>query len=131
MLHRHGLRHRVGDGAHALRDQVGLGHQAGAEGAALHALARAADVEIDLVVAIALAEPRALREVGGLTAAELQPDRMFLVAEGEVPIDVAVEQRAGGDHLGVQARLRRDLAHEITVVAIRPIHHRRHAQAMR
>ena len=71
VLHRHGLRHRVGDRTHALRDQVGLGHQAGAEGAALHALARAADVEVDLVVAVLRAEGRAARELIGLAAAEL------------------------------------------------------------
>src|SRR2546428_7679647 len=116
VLHRHRQLCRVSDRAHARRNQHRLRHQAGAESTALDTLARAADVEIDLVVAVALAELRALREVSGLTAAELQSDRMFLVTEGEVPIDIAMDERAGGDHLGVKARLRGNLAHEIAVV---------------
>ena len=67
--------------AHAVGDQRGLGHQAGAEAARLHALGRAAAVEIDLVVAPALAQPRAVRQRLRIAAAQLQrradarPDR--------------------------------------------------------
>src|SRR5439155_6756539 len=75
---------------HTRRDQLRLRHQAGAKGAALHALARAADVEVDLVVAVALAELGAAGELIGLAAAELQRDRMLLTAEGEMAVNVAV-----------------------------------------
>ncbi len=46
----------------AIADQRGLRHQAGAEAALLHAVRRAADIEIDLVVAEIRADARALRE---------------------------------------------------------------------
>ena len=72
VLHRHRQRHRVAHRLDAVGDQRRLGHQAGAERAALHPLARAAAVEVDLVVAPALAEPRAGGELGRLAAAELQ-----------------------------------------------------------
>jgi hypothetical protein len=47
------------------RDQRRLGHQARAEAAGLHALGRAAAVEVDLVVAPALAELARARERAG------------------------------------------------------------------
>src|SRR6266850_7949476 len=68
VLHRHRDLHLVPYFRDACRNQLRLRHQAGAEGAALHALARAADVEVDLVVAVALAELRAPRELVGLAA---------------------------------------------------------------
>src|SRR5690606_22405514 len=58
MLHRHRQRACSAHCAHALGNQVGLRHETGTERSALHALARTADVEIDLVVAIALGEAR-------------------------------------------------------------------------
>ena len=60
-LHRHRNRHRRAHRRHALGDQLRLAHQAGAEAAGLHAVGRAADVEVDLVIAELLADPRRLR----------------------------------------------------------------------
>ena len=70
-------RDRVAHRAHAVGDERRLGHQAGAERAALDALARAAAVEVDLGVAPALAEAGARREVGRVAAAELQRHRLL------------------------------------------------------
>jgi hypothetical protein len=61
--------------------QLRLGHQAGAEGAALHPFAGAAAVQVDLVVAPARGQPRAVRQVGGLAAAQLQRDRVFAASK--------------------------------------------------
>ena len=55
---------RAAHGRHAARHQRRLRHQAGAEAALLHAVRRAADVEVDLVVAEALADRRRLGEPG-------------------------------------------------------------------
>jgi hypothetical protein len=41
-----------------------------------------------------------------------------------------VQQRAGGDHLGVQASVRRALAQEIAAVPVSPVHHRSDAETM-
>ena len=111
------------------RDQRGLGHQARAEASRLHALRRTAAIEVDLVVAPALAEPSRMGELRGVAAAELQRDRMLGRIEFEMPRHVAVRERGRGDHLRVEPRAFRDHAHEIAAVPIGPVHHRRDAEA--
>jgi len=59
------------DGGHAFRDQLRRAHQAGAEVAALHAIGRAADIEVDLVVAKVLADARGGGQGRRLGAAQL------------------------------------------------------------
>src|SRR2546422_6202425 len=113
------------DSRDALRDQRRLGHQAGAESAFLHPLARAADVEVDLIVAVVRAELRAAGEILGVAAAELQADRGLSPIESQMLLDIAVDQRAAGDHLGVEPGARADLPEEIPAVAVGEIHHRR------
>ena len=120
---------RVAHRAHAVGDERRLGHQAGAERAALDALARAAAVEVDLGVAPALAEAGARREVAGVAAAELQRHRLLDRIEVEMARDVAVQQRAGRHHLGVEARARRQQAMEVPAMPVGPVHHRRDAEA--
>ena len=62
---------------HAFGDQSRLAHQAGAETAALHAVGRAAAVQIDLVIAKIGADAGGLGEARRIGAAELQGDRML------------------------------------------------------
>src|ERR1039457_1561792 len=83
----------------AVGDEPGLGHQAGAEGAALDPLARAAAVEVDLVVTPALAEPRAGGERRRVAAPKLERQRMFCRIEIEVAPRIAVPQGARPDRL--------------------------------
>src|SRR5688572_33038868 len=59
----------IAHGCHARRDQPGLGHQACAEAAGLHTLGRAAAVQVDLVIAPALAEARCVGERARIAAA--------------------------------------------------------------
>ena len=77
-------RHRqvggVAHGAHAVGHQLRLRHQAGAEAARLHAVGRAADIEVDLVIAERRGNPRRLGQFGGIGAAELHRDRMLDIA---------------------------------------------------
>ena len=122
-------RDRVAHRRDAVGDERRLGHQAGAERAALDALARAAAVEVDLGVAPALAEAGARREVGRVAAAELQRHRLLDRIEVEMAGNVAVQQRAGRHHLGVEAGPRRQQAMEVAAMAVGPVHHRRHAEA--
>jgi hypothetical protein len=44
------------------------------------------------------------------------------------PLRIAMQQRAGGDHLGVEQRVLRKLAKEVPTVPISPIHHRRYTE---
>ena len=101
-------RHRILHRLHAVGHQLRFGHQARAERAALHALGRAAAVEVDLVVAPRSRQPRAVGQVGRLAAAQLQRDRMLGGVKAQVARHVAVDQRAGGDHLRVHHRVRRE-----------------------
>jgi hypothetical protein len=89
----------------------------------LHALGRASAVQIDLVIAVRLPERRAAGKIGRLAAADLQRDRMFSGVEAQVPLDVAVDKRASGYHLGVNHRMRRKLAEKEPAMPVRPIHH--------
>ena len=114
----------------ALRHARRLEHQRRAETAGLDAVARTADVEIDLVVAGRSAEPRRGRELAGIAAAELQRDGMLARIEAQQPVGVAVQQRARRDHLGIQPRMRRQQAQQIPQMAVRAVHHRRDAQSV-
>ena len=51
VLDRHRYRHGITHGLDAIGHQTRLGHQTGAKRAALHALGRAAAVQVDLVIA--------------------------------------------------------------------------------
>ena len=69
----------------AFGDQRRLRHQTGAEAAVLHPVRRAADIEIDFVVAEILADLRARREIARIRAAELKRDGMLAGIETEQP----------------------------------------------
>ena len=123
-----GMRTRRAHGGDACGDQIGLGHQAGAEAALLHAVRRTADVEVDLVVAEAFADGGGLGELCGIGAAELQRDGMLVGCEAEQARAIAVQDGVGGDHLGVEERMAREPAMEGPAVPVRPIHHRGDAE---
>ncbi len=110
-------------GRHAIADQRRLGHQAGAEAALLHPVGGAADVEVDLVVAEIGGDARAGRELLRLAAAELERHRMLGRVVGQKPRPVAMEHRAGRDHLGIDERAAREEPMEEPAVAVGPIHH--------
>ena len=78
--------HRALHRSDAVGDQLRLRHQAGAEAAILHPVRRAADIEIDFVIAEILADLRRGREIARIGAAELQRHRMFAGIEAEQPL---------------------------------------------
>jgi hypothetical protein len=122
---------RRGSAAATRRHERGLRHQAGAEAALLHPVRRAADVEVDLVVAPVRTDGGGLREPGGLAAAQLQRHWVLVRAEPEQAHAIAVQHRLRRHHLGVQQRMVRQQAMEGPAVPVRPIHHRRDAESVR
>ena len=116
--------HRPG----AVRHQIGRLHEGRAEAAGAHPRARAADVEIDLVVAEGLADFRRPGQRVRLRAAELEAERMLRLVEGEQPGAVAVHHRVRRHHLAVEERARGDLPQEVAAVPVGPRHHGRDAQ---
>ena len=131
VLHRHRQGYRVLHGLDAVGHQVRLGHQAGPDGAALHALAGAPAIQVDLVVTPLRRQPRAMRQVRLVAAAQLQSDAVLLAAEVQVPRDITMQQCTGGHHLGVQPGAARDEAVKEAAMAVRPIHHEGDGEAPR
>src|SRR5439155_19272593 len=85
----------------------------------------AADFELERVVEEVVDELSAAGEILRVAAAELQADRMLRAIESEMLLDVGVDQRAAGDHLGVKPRARADLPDEVPAMAVGVVHHRR------
>ena len=123
--------HHIQHGLDAIGHQLRLSHQASAESTALHTLAGAAAVEVDLVIAPLLTQPRSLCQISRLTAAQLQGQRMLFNIETQMPRHITVQQSACGDHLGVEQRTAREQAVKVTAMPVCPVHHRRDAESVR
>jgi len=133
-LHRHRNPERRDRGAHrgnAVTHQHGFAHQARAEATGLHAIGRAAAVEIDRVVTALRADPRRLRQEVRLGAAELQHDRMLGRIEPEQPLPIAMDRRLRGHHLGVQHGMRGQKPVEVPAMPVGPVHHRGNRKTQR
>ncbi len=113
----------------AVADQRRLAHQAGAEGAALDAVGRAAAVQVDLVITEIGADAGGLRQQSGIVAAELQRDRMLDCVEADQPLAVAADHGLRGHHLGVEPGATRHQAVDDAAMPVGPIHHRRDGEA--
>src|SRR5262249_55939525 len=101
------------------------------ESATRHALARAAAVEIDLIISGVLPSARRRGELSGITASQLQRERMLLRIESEQPRAITAHDRRGGGPLGVKQHVSQEAAQEEAAMAVGPVHHRRHAYRMR
>ena len=121
--------HRALHGIDAFGDKRRLRHQAGAEAAVLHPIRRAADIEIDFVVAEILADFRSRCEIARVRAAKLQRHRMLAGIEAEQPPAIAMKDGAGRQHLRVKPRTPRHQTMEDAAMPVGPIHHRRHGKA--
>ncbi len=121
--------HRRGHRRHAFAHQRRLAHQASAETPGLHAVGRAAAVEVDLVVAPLGGDARGLREQGRIAAAQLQGQRVFAGVKAEQTLAVTMDHRIGVHHLGIEPRAGGEDAVEDPAMGVSPIHHRGHGQA--
>ncbi len=108
-----------------------MAHQAGADHVVLHPVAAAADVEVDLVIALRLRQARAGRQIGRVAAAQLQGQRVFAIEVAQKTLGIAMQQGAGGDHLGVEQGAAGQLAQEEAAVAVGPVHHRCNGKSAR
>ena len=124
VLDRHRDRHRILHRLEAVRNQLRLGHQAGPESTRLDPLGRAADIQVDLVIAPLLGHSGTAREIPGVAAAKLKRERMLDRVEAQETLAVAVQQRPGGDHLGIQPAMAGDQTGEMAIEAVGPVQHR-------
>ena len=122
---------RVAHRRHAFRHQLRLPHQAGAEASRLHAVRRAADIQIDFGIAEIRADLRGLRQLLRLRSAQLQRHRIFAAVEAQQPLAIAAQDRVRRHHLGVEQGAARELAMEEPAMPVRPVHHGGYAEAMR
>jgi hypothetical protein len=124
---RHGGFHR----RHALTDERGLRHQAGAEAAVLHPVRRATDIEINLFETRIGADASAGGKITRIAAAKLKCNRVFGRIVPQQPRPVAVQHRAGRQHLGVKERAARQQTMEEPAMPVGPFHHRSDAEYAR
>ncbi len=103
MLDCNGYANGILHGAYAVAHEFGLGHEAGAEGAVLHALAGTAAIQIDFVITPFLGQTRAVCQRRWVRTTELQGNRMLLVVEAQMARQIAMQRgrRSLGNHLGV------------------------------
>ena len=128
-FHGHGDRHRGLHRHNAVSNKIGLGHQTGAEPAFLHAVRRAADIEIDFTIAEIRPDARAFLQLPRIGASKLQRDRVLESVKAEQPLAITVDHGAGRDHLGIEHRPAREQPMEEPAMPVRPFHHRGDAEA--
>ena len=107
-------------------DQGRLRHQTRTETALLHARARAADVQVDLVKARPFAHGSRLRQHGRVRAAELQRNGVLRRVERQQMRRIAHDKRVGMDHFRIEPNAPADQAQKIAVMPVGVGHHRRH-----
>jgi hypothetical protein len=122
--------HRALHRGNALGDEFWLRHQAGAETALLDAVGRTADVEIDLVITEIFADHGRRRQIARHRPAKLQRQRILARVEAEQPRPIAMQDRAGRQHLRVKPRPPRQQTVEHPAMPVGPIHHGRHGKAI-
>src|SRR6185312_4958864 len=130
-FHRHWNRDSRAHRGDTLSNKLRLGHEAGAETSRLHAIRRAPDVEIDLVIAESGANPCGLVKFPRIASSELKTDRMLGGIKPKHAFPVAIEYRVRRHHLCVQERPPRQQPQEVAAVAVGPLHHRRDAKTVR
>ena len=130
-LDRDRYRCRLPHGGDALGDEGGLRHEGGPEAPLQHARARAAHVEVDLVVSRPLGEARAPGEVRGIVASQLDRHRVLGRIEAKRPLRVAVEQGAGRDHLRIEPRAAAEETQQVAGMPVRAPHHGGDAEPVR
>jgi hypothetical protein len=114
---------------HALGDFIRVRHQTGADHVILNPVAGAAHVQVHFIEAVLLGQACALCQLIGVTAPELQCQRVFFRVVPQKPRGVAMNQRPGRHHLGVEQRATAESARQKAVVMGGPVHHRGHAEA--
>jgi hypothetical protein len=117
-------------GGDGFGDAIGIEHQTGSEVAALDAVAGAADVEVDAVVAPGFGKAGAVGEADRVIAADLEDEGFFVRGEAKEPIEVAMDDRLGGDHFGVEHHPPTDLPREKSEMPIGALHHGRNAEGI-
>ena len=90
---------------------------------ALYAIRRTADIEIDFVVAVALADPCGFREINRIRSAELQRNGMLAGIETQQPLAISVNDRGRGQHLSIKTCAARQQAMEHAAMPVGPVHH--------
>jgi hypothetical protein len=77
-----------------------------------------------------LRQPGTNGKIAGLAPTELQGDWMLEWIKAEMPLDIAMDERAGRDHFRIEKGLGTDRAMEDAAMPVRPVHHRRDAKCV-
>ena len=94
----HGVLHRL----KAVGDQVLVFHEARAEVSVLHAVRRAAAIQVDFLESGLFDHLAAFGQIGGIRAAQLQHRGVFEFLMAQEQVRIGMQQRVGRDHFAVQ-----------------------------
>ena len=90
----------------------------------------AAAIQVDLAIAKVGADPRRRHKLARMAAAELKRNRLLGGIEANQALDIAVDHRRGGDHLGIEQRAAGEEPMESPTMAVGAFHHRRDGEAV-
>ena len=110
--------------AQAVAHQLGFCHQAGAKTAGLYPVGRAADIQVDLIVAPVFSKPAAVGQFIRVAAAQLNGNGVLAAVKFQVAFAVTMKQCTGGDHFRVEQYLFADQAQEKAAMPVGPVQHR-------
>ena len=110
---------------HAFGHQLRLRHQAGAELSGQYAIAGAAHIDVDFVIAMIHANARALSHGCRIAAAQLQSHWALTFIHAQQAFTIAVNHRSGGEHFRIQPGMPADQAQKVSFMPISPVQHGR------
>ena len=109
---------------HQRINQLRFCHQTGTETTRLDTIARAAAVDVDFIVSVGFANRCSLRHLDRIGTTELQHQRGIVSVGVQKVITITMNNRFGGQHLGVQQGMPSQLAGQKTKMPIGQLHHR-------
>jgi hypothetical protein len=99
-------------------------HETGTEAPTLDSWRWAANVQVDFIEAASLGQPGGCRQIPGITAAELDGQRMLERMESQQPVLGTIQEGTGRNHFGKKQGFPTAQARQIAAVSVCPRHHR-------
>jgi hypothetical protein len=96
----------------------------------LHALGRAAAIEVHLVIPEAFGNARRLGQLLWLAAAELQDNRMLCFIKADQSLAITMDQRIRRHHFRPQQRAFRQAPMKRPAMPVSPVHHGSHGETI-
>ena len=120
---------RLDHGRRAIGHQSRRAHQAGTEGTVLHAIGRAATVQVDFNKPEFPRNRHSACKIFGNRAPQLQCQGVLDSGMLQPSLGIPVQQRIRRKHFRIQQRVLRELSMKDPAMTVRPLHHRGDGEA--